>query len=1399
MKRLFNGMRRTGLWRQSAVTMLVTAYMGLALVPAAQASDTEVYARKMAIATELAPTLMMMLDSSGSMGDCLTYSGSTCVQTRIQAMLSAMQKVLYGNVAESVKPIPGFVRLGYARYNPDANKGGWVKYPARPLDAFVDINPNGFVESTILASNSDAEQVSGTLNITSPELDLGLGDVGLQFQTLNVPKGASINEAYIEFTANRDSSASPAIWEVDVQDIGDAPVFTTGSGDIDSRTFASAVAVEKITDKWLQNQKYQLNVLTPIQHVVNRSDWCGGNAAVLRIRRTSGSAEDRYAYSYDGNAALSPRLVVNYSIDPKSTGSCIKAPFTSQARLQVERDDIEYTEGASGSNALRNSSTLEFAYVASSKRNQVAMRFAGFDRDIYKNATITEATIVATGYKNVSNVPVLEVAAFDVDNLAPFTCSSSTKCTIPTAAVTAAQTWSLPGNRVVASTLHAVPVTALVQGLVNRPAWAAGNAMGFRLRSNVTNKSSDAAFLSYEGASPSARPVLVVKGTQKFTDLSKLKTVRDDIWAELQGMPIGGGTPLGAAYVESMRYMLGQPVFAPDVDSRVIDPTSSPIAYQSPVKVSSQCAGNYVFALTDGEPNNLAQVGTNTKEIIGQTCPSSYSSYVYGTSQQENWRCMLAAAEWGLKPTNQIKSRIRTNTVLFGEDDVNTTGNMRQVAKFGGGTFYKSGDEASLVKALTDTVNALLDVSGTITAPGVAVNQLNRLNNLDQLFYAVFDPDVQRAYWPGNVKRYRLDIDNEDVKDVNELSAVDTATSFFKSTAKSWWSPAVDGDKARLGGAASVLPDPATRNLFTFTGGLPSGSTSLTDVNLSNGSFVSAGKSLTGITDDAEFSNLINWYKGYQINSLKDGLVSVDSTTLRRQEIGGALHSRPILVSYGYSGTPEQAAADPNLQDNTLFFSTLEGTLHAVDAKTGEEYFGFIPGEKLAVLPTLYANPAQENPEFGMDLTWTVQSRDSNGDGTPDKVYIYGGMRMGGSNYYALDVTDRTSPRLLFAIKGGSGSFGKLGQTWSQPALTAMRVNGAVVRVLVFGGGYDAQHETENTVFAGDSVGNAIYIVNAETGDLIAEVDSGNNGDMQFAIPSQPKTIDVNGDGLADHIYAGDMGGQVFRVDLNNGLKATSLVARVKTLAKVAGSGVTGQRRFYEPPTVALFKDVAGKIYAGVGMGSGYRSHPLNEATTDHFFSFFDYDVTRADILTVDSSKLQSTISMTDLAEVQPAASVSVDISGKKGWYISFPDTGEKVITSGVFIFNNLFFSSYVPSVEGGDVCSPVIGRSKLYTVSLASGLPTGIGVKDYSVFGLGGDPQIVALPPQPHGDPDGPEGPLLPEDETEDWNGDGKVDEHDRECSKVAIVTGTDVQKFGGCVTAGLKRTRWYEKTKQE
>jgi type IV pilus assembly protein PilY1 len=81
---------------------------------------------------------------------------------------------------------------------------------------------------------------------------------------------------------------------------------------------------------------------------------------------------------------------------------------------------------------------------------------------------------------------------------------------------------------------------------------------------------------------------------------------------------------------------------------------------------------------------------------------------------------------------------------------------MQAVATAGQGTHYNATDTAALVQAISRTIDDAASRSGTIAAPGVAVNQISRISHLDQLYYAVFKPDTKYR-WDGNLKRYRLD------------------------------------------------------------------------------------------------------------------------------------------------------------------------------------------------------------------------------------------------------------------------------------------------------------------------------------------------------------------------------------------------------------------------------------------------------------------------------------------------------------------------------------------------------------------------------------------------------------------------------------------------------------------
>ena len=93
-------------------------------------------------------------------------------------------------------------------------------------------------------------------------------------------------------------------------------------------------------------------------------------------------------------------------------------------------------------------------------------------------------------------------------------------------------------------------------------------------------------------------------------------------------------------------------------------------------------------------------------------------------------------------------------------------------------------------------------------------------------------------------------------------------------------------------------------------------------------------------------------------------------------------------------------------------------------------------------------------------------------------------MRRGGRSYYSLDISDRNDPKFLWQINNTTSGFSKLGQTWSQMTPATINWLGDKTKVLFFGGGYDPA-EDNKTSRSDSGMGNAIFMVDAATGDLL--------------------------------------------------------------------------------------------------------------------------------------------------------------------------------------------------------------------------------------------------------------------------------------------------------------------------
>ncbi|GHD48521.1 type IV pilus assembly protein PilY1 [Marinobacter persicus] len=811
-------------------------------------------------------------------------------------------------------------------------------------------------------------------------------------------------------------------------------------------------------------------------------------------------------------------------------------------------------------------------------------------------------------------------------------------------------------------------------------------------------------------------------------NVNSLKLTVNDLQA-------GGSTPMAEALTEVGRYFKGE---TPYYDFDPIDEVMNGEVYDSPVKY--QCQKNYVVFLTDGEPQS-DDSDSFISDYIGEKCGTE-------SSGDENDNCLDEVAGYLSSGDlfNNLEGRqfVTTSTVGFHTNQQL----LSDTADSGGGSYYLASDESGLSAAFDDFYQAVRAQGTTYVSPGVAVNTFDRLNHLNTLYYALFQSDLG-AIWNGNLKRYKLEVregaDGQEravVVDVNGNEAIDDTTGFFKDSAKSWWSPVVDGPNVGLGGAASQLSDDVpTRNVFS---NLASNRSDLSDTQNqlleNNNNLTKSDFGMPGMSDD-DFQKLVRWTRGVDVND-DDG---DQSTSDSRKFLADPLHSVPQLVIYS-------ADQDVNQQDTTVFYGDNQGFIHAIDGNSGGSYFSFIPRELLDNQSALMNSTDASDKVYGMDGSVVKWSYDAENDGeigssSEDFVRIFSGMRRGGKSYYALDVTDRTSPELMWSITGGvdGSDYEELAQSWSTP-VKAKFADGT--DVLVFGGGYDEQQDDVN-VRTEDSEGRALFIADAETGERLWWAGPKGSGadlelsSMNYSIPASPKVLDINGDGLFDQIYVGDMGGQIFRFDVvvtqtNNKKSEIAITGgRIANLSS-SQSGLNeteeeSNRRFYHSPDLFGIK-IGARRELGLVIGSGYQAHPLDTDVKDRLYMLRIPDVSAPPIDPDDPNEERvdygEPITEDDLYDatdnlIQDGESEEVrgdeaaKLAGSKGWFIRLDNPGEKVLSESTTVNNEIFFTTYEPKASD-DPCLPATGTSRLYHVSAFNG----VAVRNYD--GLGSDDELT-------------------------------------------------------------------------
>ncbi len=735
--------------------------------------------------------------------------------------------------------------------------------------------------------------------------------------------------------------------------------------------------------------------------------------------------------------------------------------------------------------------------------------------------------------------------------------------------------------------------------------------------------------------------------------------------------------------------------------------------------------------------------------------------------------------------TDQIAGRQSVVTYTIGFAGGNSPV-LSNAAVKSGATYVVAEDSQTLRDALTAAITAIRDWNPTAASPTVPISALNRSENATDVYLAFFQPDPTSA-WKGTVKRYQLSQSETDcgtgiglcligqsiltkaapnpspaknIETIDVDPVTNTQQVVVDPNAVSFWGPntLTDGSAPDNGGTGYQLINtagynPSTRNVYTFLSGV-SGSTNLADPgNRFNESHTGITKTMlgnAGMTDAAR-ATLINFALGGDAGTAacSDASTGTACTAWRAWPHFDVQHSKPAVITYDISTSPVV---------QVMYYLGNNGMLHAVNTITGQELWTFLLEEAITKIPGLMADISGPQLDAG-DGSISVFQEDLNNDGIvngADRAWIYFGLRRGGRAMYALDVTNRLAPQFKWKITAESGSgqlcsglsacagaaaYNELGQTWSIPTVGRIRALGTTTPAVIFGGGYDVQEDAVPPATSANTMGRAVYVVNGETGTVVSWFGTGGpgtllSGAMSYAIPSDVTAInsDLDAQNYLDRIYVGDMGGNVWRFDINDVVPGNWQGKLLATLSAAAGP----KRKLFFPP--AAVKQINPERFDAVYIGSGDREHPrlttttTPATTTDVFAMIMDRDVG----LAMSGASTASLVGgdFIQIANSNLTGVVLGDLTTKKGWYRDLDD-GEKVVNSPTVFFQRLRFGTYAPLSQTNACTPPGEGRlneidalsAGLFNLNAADGLtPTDRYYSGFITRGYVSTGQIVVI-----------------------------------------------------------------------
>ena len=601
-------------------------------------------------------------------------------------------------------------------------------------------------------------------------------------------------------------------------------------------------------------------------------------------------------------------------------------------------------------------------------------------------------------------------------------------------------------------------------------------------------------------------------------------------------------------------------------------------------------------------------------------------------------------------------------------NDPTTIDDLWHAAVNAGGTYYSAKNPQALVDGLGD---ALREVGSKIGAAAAASTSNPQVTTTDNF---VFSATYRTAYWDSTLTRTRINPVTGQISSTIDWEAGALLNAKTAASRKIYMFSATDSNKRKEFTWANISGTPAAAYLDVNAWADPV-------AKLSQWAALSATGQAAAKTPGA----LVGYLRGE--TSLADSAGSPEIPFRGRDNIlGDIVNAETRYVgksdfTYDDAGHAAYVAwtANPANRTPVLFAAANDGMLHAFDAATGDEVWTYIPTPvlqnlyKLGDKNYLHQFFADGTPEIGDFF-----------DGTNWRTILVAGLNSGGKGYYALDITNPLAPKALweFCDSGCSENNANLGYTYGNPVITKVSGQWAV---LVTSGYNNA-----------GGIGR-LWALNPVTGATVLTMSTSCTG-LNCGLAKISPWLNSYKDNSAQRVYGGDLDGNLWRFDVNSG---ASLAFKLAQLGNPPGliQSITTRPTLAQVPHNGALYDV---VFVGTGRFLGISDK--SDTSQNSFYAIKDDLLTARGLVKTNGSLVQQILtagSSKSGQNVYTNSNKTVDWGAKAGWYLNFPNTGERSFTDPAIALGTITFTTNIPTTN--DPCSGG-GISWLYELNWRTG-----------------------------------------------------------------------------------------------